>query len=126
MGWLTSAEIAAMRAVEANVMPDTCVISAPSWVSDGAGGGTVTYNVVTGGTVACRFDPYTRKSGVEVIAGAETYVFDYIATFPYNAPVASDSRITHSSKTYEITSFISDKSWQLCIKAYLSEVGGTA
>lgn len=126
MSWLTASEISAMRTVESNVMPDTCVISAPSFASDGAGSGTVTYTPVTGGTVACRFDPYTRKSGVDVIAGAEMYVFDYVGTFPYNAPLAADSRIAHNSKTYEITSFISDKSWQLCIKAYLSEVGGTA
>lgn len=123
---LTANEIASMITAVAEPMPDTCVISSPSRTSDGAGGGTITYSPVTGGTVSCRFDPYTYKSDVDVIAGAETYVFNYIGTFPYNAPLASDSHITHSSKTYEITSFISDKSWQLCIKAYLSEVGGTA
>lgn len=122
MGWLSSDELTAMRAIEANVMPDTCVISAPGTVSDGAGGATVTYTPVTGGTVACRFDPYTRKSGIEIIAGAEGYVFDFIGTFPYNAPLAGDSRISHNGHTYEITSFLKDKSWQLCIKAYVSEI----
>lgn len=122
MGWLSSDEITAMRTVESNVMPDTCVISAPSYVSDGAGGGTVTYTPVAGGTVACRIDPYTRKSGVDVIAGAEGYVFDYIGTFPYNAPLAGNYRIAHNSTTYELTSFLDDNSWRLCIKAYLSKV----
>jgi head-tail adaptor len=106
---LTATELAALRADLETLLPDTCVISAVSYASDGAGEWTPTW--AAGGTVACRLDPIR---GSEAIAGGAIEAFNgYILTLPYNAVIVPASRVTVNSTDYNVTSVTDGDSWKL-------------
>ncbi|SRR5258706_9369379 len=122
-GWLTTAELTAMQNVIYNgVLPDTCVIQAPTYTSDGAGGQSASYAPVTGGTVLCRRDPHRLGNTLEVIAGAEAVVYDDIFTLPVTAPIAVDRVIIHNGDTCQIRQISDHPSWILCRRAFTARI----
>jgi hypothetical protein len=101
--WFTSNNLTNMRADVAKMLPDTCVIKSATTSEDTSGGWSNSYAAVSGGTVACRRDPFKgQNSQIAQIAGRETIVELYQLTMPYDAPVDSHYRITYLSEDYEI------------------------
>lgn len=120
---LSESELTAMRADVAQMLPQTAVISAPTWVSDGSGGGTVTHSAVTGGTVACRLDPLSlRSKEASLTAGQETLLVGYRATFPYDAPLAQNYQVVVDSHTYQIMQLDADHAQRVSRRAILQEM----
>ena len=122
MTWLTDDDLTQMRADVAELLPDTAVISAPAWVSDGAGGGSQTYTAVAGGTVACRLDPLPKLQMAQEVAGGEILTVKYILTVPYGAPLAVDYRVTTGGSTYEMVHLDIDHSWRVSRRAIVAAV----
>jgi len=116
-------QLADMRAQVIELLPDTGVISQPGYVADGAGGGSVAYTPVTGGTVPVRLDPYTLRNADKVLATREGLIIEYICTFPYNAPVAADYQVAVNGHTYQLIGLETEHSWNVSRRAYVSRVG---
>jgi len=90
-----------MRAdLEANTLPDTCVLESVVHASNGAGGIVDTWSAA--GTVACRLD---HKSGLRRQVGTswETYS-GWMFTLPQSAAITTSSRLVHQGQTYSVTS----------------------
>lgn len=122
MTWLTNDDLTQMRADVSELLPDTAVITAPSWVSDGAGGGSQSYTPVSGGTVACRLDPVPKLQMTMEAASREVLTVKYILTVPYDAPLAVDYRVTTGGNTYDVVHLDIDHSWRVSRRAIVAAV----
>jgi head-tail adaptor len=100
MALLTTADIASLRALQEEAMPDSGVISRPPGTSDGRGGTTTTtYTVI--GTVPVRVSP--SGSFQQVIAGGRVAAKgDYLLTMPYGTDARAADRVAVSGRTFEV------------------------
>ena len=108
---MSGAELSQLRAdLEAHTLPDSCVISAVTHASDGAGGTNDTW--APSGTVACRLD---HKSGMRKQVGTswETYS-GWMLTVPQATAITTSNRVAHQGKTYSVTSVEDLGSWLAC------------
>ena len=119
---LSPDQLAWMRTQLAEVLPDTCVITAPSRTPDGAGGFTTVYAPIVGGTVPCRIDPMERPRFVEAYGGREGLVNLYLLTLPYNAPVDIDQRMVISGVNYEVRETHKNPSWSIDQRLIVAEL----
>lgn len=119
---LSDDDLTRMRAQVADLLPDTAVIAAPGWSSDGAGGGTVTHTPVSGGTVACRLDPLPKLQMTQEVAGGEVLTVKYVFTAPYDAPLDVDYRVTVAGEAYEVIHLDIDHSWRVSRRAIVAAV----
>lgn len=119
---LTQDQLAAMRADVAQLLPDTCIITANNRTSDGAGGWTDNWQPITGGTVACRCDPMPQRRFIEAYALREGMLNFYVVSLPYNAPVSADQRFLVNGMTLEVREIHEKKSWQTHIQVNVAQV----
>ena len=99
MTTITAAELAAMRAVADDFLPDTCTIQTVTASQDALGGVTDSYaSTYTG--VACRLDPSSGGEGISnnVIEGQSRWMLN----IPYDPAISVNNRVVHESKTYEV------------------------
>lgn len=116
---LTAADLAYMRDVVEDMFPDTCNILSESLTPDGQGGVTSTWGTVAG-TVACRLDNETSRSGsVMVAAGALRQVHQYILSLPYNTSISTGNRVEISSTLYAVVAVNVNVSWKVVARATL-------
>lgn len=108
-----------MRGVLDDSMPDSCVIQAPTFVSDGMGGGSVTYS--NSGTVDCRVSPGGLTPQEQPIGGMLTVIGDYTITMPATTVVPSKSRITSSGRTFEVLD-AKHRSWEISLRVAAREI----
>jgi hypothetical protein len=123
MSLLTAGELAAMRATADAALPDTCTISRPALVSDGAGGQTSTYSQV-GGTIACRLSPAgvgTQSDEME-LADRDTSTTDWIVTLPAGTDVGEKDRVLTGGRTFEVTRVKAPMSWEISRRVLAIEV----
>lgn len=104
---LTADELEWMRETAGEALPSTCIVMGTAWVSDGMGGGTVTWNAV--GTVACRLE---AQSGDERVSGDRKTVFArYRLTMPYDTEVTEQDKVQVDGVTYRVLFVDTGKSW---------------
>jgi hypothetical protein len=116
---LGAAELAQMQAdLVATTLPDTCVISAVTHASDGAGGINDTW--APSGTVACRLD---FKTGLRHQVGTswETYS-GHMLTVPQATAITTSNRVTHQGKVYSVTAVEDTDSWLACKRVPLERL----
>lgn len=119
MTWLSSAELAQMRADVLQLLPDTCSILAVTYTSDGEGGLTEAWGTAYA-NVACRLD---FTSGVETnIGGAVNPYTRAKISLPYDTVLATTNRIYAGGYTYAITSINNGQSWNVSVRAELERV----
>lgn len=111
---LSAAELAGMRATVNAFLPDTAVISRPTYVPDGMGSATTTW--ATASTVACRVSPFAagdshdgEQEGVPQVSGDSTW----IVVVPYGTDVRIDDRVAVGGRTYEVVHLDGTRSWGL-------------
>lgn len=112
--------LAQMRADVANMLPDTCVIHAPSTGSVSGGRPVKTY--AAAGTVACRVDPL--KSGVALeteLANREDTDLMRQLTVPHDTTLLQDYRVVHGGVTYDVIQLDYDHSWNVSVRAKIVE-----
>ncbi len=111
--WIPTAELTTMRADAELTMPDSCIISALTEVSDLQGG--MTQSWVANGTVDCRI---VAKSGdVRALASQNAATGAYTLTVPHDADIDVDDRATIDSIVYRVV-FVDDvKDWRAAIRA---------
>ena len=116
---LSATELANMRAVVEQLLPDTCNILTVTRTADGAGGWTDSWGTVTA-SVDCRLDPI---SGKEQLAGGAIEPFHrFVLTVPYDTTILPAYRIEHSTFIYNIISVDYDKSWPVSKRAIVERV----
>ena len=120
-GFLSAAELAAMRAIAPGVLPNTCVISTASWASDGMGGGTTTWAVLAGGTASCKL--VAKSSGApDQTGGVITYHTDWLLHMAWNGTILPGYRVAVNSDNYQVVSVEDDHSWRFLKNAMLKRV----
>lgn len=106
---LSANELASMRAVVADLLPDTCNILSITRTSDGAGGWTDTAGTAYA-NVPCRLD--IPKPGSETIVnGSLTSFKSPTVTFSYDATVTTANQLAFGSTIYNVTSVNTGQSW---------------
>lgn len=119
---LSSAEIAAMRSVQAQALPDTCTIQRKGGNSDGRGGQTVSYSVHAS-NVACRLGRAGSRSGIETIdADKLQQQTPWVVTFAYDQDVRNTDRIVIGTRTFEAVSIEPHEEWTTALRVQVEEV----
>lgn len=94
---LSTAELAAMQAVQVLTLTDACTVNVRTLTSDGMGGYTEVW--ATTATV-CRLAP---ASGDELVAaGQQRGVMGWTITLPAGTTITAKSRITIGSRNFEV------------------------
>lgn len=113
---LSAAELTAIRADIATLLPDTCNILAKTLVQDGSGGQTETWSTVAS-NVACRLDP---SNGREMEIGGQVQPFyGFILTLPHGTTITAQNRVSVNGGTFAVVSADPEKSWKASVRAYV-------
>lgn len=113
---LSAAELAAIRADIATLLPDTANILSKTEVPDGSGGVTVTWGTATA-AVACRIDP---ARGREMDIGGQVQAFyGWVLTLPHGTTITNANRVEVNGGTFAVVSADPEKSWKASVRAYL-------
>jgi len=108
---LSASELASMRAVVADLFPDTCNILTVVRTSDNAGGWIET-NGTAYSNVPCRLD--LPKLGSEVVVNGSLTVFKTpTVAFAYNQTVTEANQLAFGSTIYNVTSVNNGQSWDI-------------
>lgn len=105
---LNAAELERMRAVAETALPDTCVVSSQTYVSDGGGGGSVTWTAA--GTFPCRVAPLGGDE--RLYGGRLSPDSDSVITLPHDATISEQSRVVVNGGTYNVE-HVKDRSYEL-------------
>lgn len=120
---LTDAELTAIRADIADLLPDTGYIITVTNTADGYGGQTV--GTAISGTVTCRLDPRiinTLQSAEELSGGAIEPYQRWLLTLPYNTTITTENQFLHNDVLYNVTSVDDDKSWIASVRCMVEKV----
>lgn len=112
---LTATEIASMRAVLDDSLPDSAVIERATLVDNGAGGQTPTW--AAAGTALCRVSPSDLTPGEQVDGSdAPAARRTFTLTFPHGTDVRPTDRVTFGGATYDLTGVDAPRSWSLDVR----------
>lgn len=117
---ITDEMLIQMREQVAELLPDLCVIKSQSYISDGAGGGSILWTPVAGGTVACRLDPLSTQQRQKDVffANKPTEKVAYTLTLPYDAPLEPEDQITAKGHDYRILGINDQHSNNVSVRAF--------
>lgn len=119
---LTAADLAAMRAVQEEVMPTSCTVRAPGTAtSDGAGG--TTRGDPTDTTTICRVTRASRTQPVtDVLAARIGELVLYQLRLPHGTTVENDYQIIVGTQTFEVLAVEIGLSYATALTVYCVEV----
>lgn len=112
---LTTAQLTRMRAVAADLLPDSCTVQSVAETNDGAGGWTEVWSDVA--TVVCRLDPISARSRTEVEAAKEARSTMYRLTVPWDTVVTVEDRVVHETVVYQVAEVHPRRSWEVVLRA---------
>lgn len=122
MPLLSAAELAQLRVDINDLLPDDCRVERAAYSNIG-GDTTETWGTAIA-SVDCRFDPDSRRSQEEIIAGREAGVSRYIVTFPYNTDVRDGDRLYFKSMYYQILELHSQHSLNGSVRLRVARIEG--
>jgi len=119
MAGLTAKELAEMRLVADDFLPDSCTIQTLTESADSLGGVSLSWaNTYTG--VACRLDPV---GGSEAVANlALEGQSGWMLNIPYTQAISVENRVAHDGKTYEVRAVVDTQSYRTIRRAVLTRV----
>src|SRR5690606_4669109 len=110
---LTPDELAYMRSVQEEVLPDTCTLRRRTVVEDDYGG--VTYTNVDTPNVPCRaWNTETRAA--DGVADAERNVYLYTFTFEYDRDILLEDQILYQGLTLAIRRINTPDTWTTAVR----------
>jgi SPP1 family predicted phage head-tail adaptor len=114
---LSADDLAAMRAIQGEALPDTATRTRKALVPDGMGGHTETPSTET---YACRIAP---TSGRELeVAARVTSAVTFTVTLPYDADVVASDELTVNGRTFQIVAVLRGEAWQTALRVLAVEV----
>lgn len=108
--YLSDADLVAMRAEVAKMLPGTAVIRRFTTTNDL---GYPAVGTVLIGTVACRVDPVKSRSQLETAGMKVAMRVQYSISLPYDADVAAGDELAIDTHTYQVLSLDADHSWRM-------------
>lgn len=118
MTLLSSADLAAMRAVQLLALPDSAGVYRRVVTADTTGGNTYTWPSATH-TYACRIAPQAPSR--QLVNERTTDRQQWIVTFAYNADVLDTDKIVVSGHTLYAVGFDSGGAWQTALRVICEE-----
>ncbi len=119
MGLLGASDIAMMRDIIDETLPDVCNIFGESFISDGQGGVTSTW-IVTAGSVICRLDSVVKSNqGLTLVGESVRPEREYTLSLPYNTAISPGDRVEIGAYTFTVTSVNEGISWEAVKRATL-------
>lgn len=117
---ISAKELADMRAVADDFLPDTCTIQTPTDSTGSMGGPSTSFgNTYT--NIACRVDPMGVGSESEVASALEGQSGWWL-NIPYDQDIAITYRVVHDGKTYEVKSVVDTQSYRTIRRAAMVRV----
>lgn len=118
---VTTKELLRMRDdIEAELMPDTCVILSATDTADGPGAFTATWGTLTT-NVPCRLDAISGRQAEKYIAAGVDVSQSYMLTVPSSTGLTGANRIVHEGITYSVKP-VSAGSWIVAQRAIVTKV----
>jgi len=122
MSLLVDADLALMRAIIAETLPDICNILSESITPDGQGGVTSTWGTVTT-NAPCRFDDITaRVTELVVAGGGQKAAHRYQLTLLYDETINAGNRVELGGATYTVVGVNASQSWKVDARAVLEVI----
>lgn len=109
-----------MRADLELSLPDTCVVSHPTHVSDGFGGQTTTWT--DSASIPCRISPNGQAANEDTIGDRLRSAAPWIITLPAFTTVLHEDRIKSGGRTFEVVQVNTDRSFEIDIRVACVEV----
>lgn len=116
---LTSTELDRMQNVQDDAMPDTCTIQEATVVQDGIGQPTRSWSARATG-VACRLAE--RRADERIYGEKVTALGDWVLTVAHDETVETGDRVLVDSRTFEVVSVNTGRSWETATRVGLVEV----
>lgn len=115
---LAQRDIDRMRDTLDASLPGTAVIWRYAGTSDGQGGTIQTW--APAGTAIARVSPAAGRGEAvsPVDGGRQTHEHDWVVTFPDGTSVTEQDRIVTAAGTLEVVSVDTQRTWDLCVRAY--------
>jgi head-tail adaptor len=114
----TAAQLAAMRAAQAQLLPQSAAIARPLGIKDGLGTSTAAWPVV--GVYACR----VHETGHPEHYVAANLLSDrraFVVTFAYGTDVQPEDRLTIGTLVLYVVGVINESSWQTVVRVLAQE-----
>lgn len=115
---ITDAQLAYMRSMINDLLPDTGYVLSLAYTNDGYGGITETWG--TAGTISCRIDPL--RGGESLTGAAVNPYHGFRLTAPYDAVISEANRIKVDDEIYAVLSVDGDKSAAVSLRADLERL----
>ena len=115
---LTDDELASMRSTLNDSLPGTAIVQTSTWVSDGGGGGTISW--VASGTFDCRISPTSGKQ--EEFGDRLQPEGEYIVTLPSDAQVSVDEQMAIENRVFTVINAGTPRSWPLSQRVVVREL----
>ena len=113
---LSATDLTTMRAAQTAALPDTCIRTRVTLVSDSAGGYT---EMPTTFPYACRVAP---TSGRELeIAARVTSERTLTVTLPHDANVLASDRLAVGDRTLQVVAALEGGAWQTALRVLVVE-----
>lgn len=122
MPLLSTTEIADMRSVQNDTMPDTVVIWRYTSTSDSMGGMAETWAAV--GTVSGRLAPAGGSGREQILADRLTAAEPWVITMPNGTTLYERDRLVIGARTFEVEYINAHAAWETALQVYGYEVGG--
>ena len=119
---LTDADLAYMRGVVTDLLPDTCTILSESVAQDGQGGVTSTWGTVAT-RVACRLDDKAIASNqIASVGGGLKASHQYQLSLSHDVSLSAGNRVEINSVLYTVIGVNVNQSWLVGKRAVLESI----
>lgn len=122
MSLLTAADLAHMRAMQAEAFPDLCSISRPTATTTPTGGQSKTWTTVARNVRFRLSAPFMSMRAAEGVTGERvSQVSTFIATFAREEDVRPSDQIVFGERVFEVTGYATG-SWETAKRVTCVEI----
>lgn len=118
---LSAAEIAGMRAVQAEAWPDTCTLQRSVQTTNAIGEAVVSWETVAS-DVECRLARSAQQPRQTPLAQQQTVIGQWMLTVATSLDIRSGDRVVVAGATYEIVDVAAGFEWETARRCDLREV----
>lgn len=115
MTLLTAAELASMRATQAQAWPDVATHLTPTSTANAVGEGVITWGTAET-AIPCRLAPMQGFTRISSVATETATVPNWVVTMAYDGVVNPGDRLVIGSRTYEVFNVSDDFAWRTAIR----------